>query len=60
MKKIIIMVAAVISAAIVNAASVSWQANVVEYADETTVDQGTYWLVSMGAANDVSGFKTCQ
>ena len=57
MKKLMIMAAAIISTVVVNAASVSWQANVVEYADETTVDQGTYWLVAMGSSSDVSSFK---
>ena len=57
MKKLMIMLAAIATAVAANAASVTWGADVVEYSDETTVDQGTYWLVSMGASSDVSSFK---
>ena len=57
MKKLMIMMAAIASAVVVNAASVTWGADVVEYSDESAIESGTYWLVSMGAANDVSSFK---
>lgn len=51
------MLSMIVSAIVVQAAAVSWQANVVEYADETGINQGTYWLVSMGASSDVTNFK---
>lgn len=57
MKKLIIALVAAAMAVVVNAASVTWVVNCLDYADESTVDAGTYWLVAMGDSTDVSGFK---
>ena len=57
MKKLIIALVAAATAVVVNAASVSWAVECLDYADESTVDVGTYWLVAMGNSTDVSGFK---
>ena len=57
MKKMMIMAAAIISAVVVNAASVSWATYAAEYTDESPLEGGTYWLVAMGASSDTSAFK---
>ena len=53
MKKLIVIISFVCNAAILNAAALNWS-TVAMHADYSGLDNGTYWLVSLGADSGVS------
>ena len=57
MKKLLIALAAVLTAASMQALTLSWASYYVTELDDGGIADGTYWLVDLGTSNDVGGFK---
>ena len=57
MKKLMIMLAAMVFAVATQAASFVWSTTVLTSDMADVVDGGSYYLVALGTATDVSGFK---